>query len=181
MRTDKVKRFFLLFFAAAAVCAAAYSLYAKPNATENKSVSQTGTKIIAEKSYVTFAWGFQYTGEVICSDGNIYGFDHSYAAPDCPETLTSLENASEYVLSDAQISGKRVSNADMARINELIASLEDKNESRHNGYDAGANSVIVYDYARGEKITLASEGGWIIENSTKNSKELQKIINRYLN
>lgn len=87
----------------------------------NLQKSNGNNNILIEDSYINWAWGFQYSGQVICEDGSIYSFDMSgdYGTK-VPEDLKGLN---KFILKNAKLENARVSDSDLEKMKEYISTV----------------------------------------------------------
>lgn len=124
-----------------------------------------GKKIIAESSYVNYAWGFQYKGEIICDDGSIF------------EAQSGDGGMSEIEYS---LTARKVSQKDLSGIKKLIALIDKtKLAEKHCAYDMGSYKVSAFTQS-GESVMLCGYGDRAVLNTDKNSAELINLIAKYL-
>ena len=131
--------------------------------------------MIAEKSYRNYAWGFAYRGSAIFSDGSIYEWD---VGDNTNSTNFEVENTENWILNNATLSDKKVSQSDINKMLKNIENLEDDITYENVAFDMGSSMINVWK--DGKQITLQQEGDSEGKNTTTESKKLIKIINKYL-
>jgi gamma-glutamylcyclotransferase (GGCT)/AIG2-like uncharacterized protein YtfP len=133
--------------------------------------------ILIENSYINFAWGFVYYGQVICVDGSIYSFDAS-AKGESDHTFTEL---SEFILEYAVLEEERVSEEDLQKIREYSSGIDPNQQSKpeSTAFDAGSNRILLYDYENKKEITLIESGDYESRNTSKDADKLIKIVEKY--
>jgi hypothetical protein len=135
-------------------------------------------QIIAESSYKNYAWGFQFNGKAILSDGSIYKWNISNNdySTDIPSDIDKYTN---WILENGTKSESKVSNDDLEKIQKYILELEDNIETTNTAMDAGSSSIKVWNENK-EKIILKESGDFSGENTTSASQNLIALINKYL-
>lgn len=128
--------------------------------------------LLAEKSYRNYAWGFVYTGSAIFNDGTIYEWDIN------DKTNFELDEIKEWILTNGKKSNKKVTSQDLNKIEKNLETLKDDIETENVAFDAGSSFTSVYK--DGKEITLLESGDYEGKNETKESKELIKVIDKYL-
>ncbi len=137
-------------------------------------------KILIEKSYSNYAWGSQYNGKAIFSDGTIYSWDSKNESDNWRNyNLTSIDELTDFLFDYGILEDTKVSKEDLEKIEEYINDLEDEIDIKHPGADMGT-TVISAIKSDGKKIDLKLKGDAEGENKTKNAQELLEIINNYL-
>ena len=134
-------------------------------------------QIIAEKSYINFAWGFQYSGMAIFNDGTIYKWNFEGSHIDYK--VNNLEEHRKWILEHGSKVGKKVSENDLQESEKIAANLENNIDLKNTAYDAGSNSISVWN-ADGKKITLKESGDYSGENKSNEAQRLISIISKYL-
>ena len=107
----------------------------------NKDISEL--KVIAEKSCINYAWGFQYKGEAILSDGTIVKWNKS----NLNSLSDEIKEQSNWIINNSDIKIKKVSNKDLKELNQYISKIKDEFEYEGSqGADMGATCFKIYNY-----------------------------------
>ncbi len=147
------------------------------NKTYRNELSIDKKVILAEKSYINFAWGFNYSGMAIFNDGTIYEWNFVGNRKDYD--VNNLKEYENWILQNGSKVDKKVTKKDLNRIKKNIKNLENNIESENTAYDAGSSSILVWNDNK-EKIILKESGDNTGENKSNVSQELIKIIDNYL-
>ena len=133
-----------------------------------------------EKSYSNYAWGIQYSGRAIFSDGTIYSWEFSSDESNLNNyNLNTAEGLKNYILENGNIIDKKVSEKDLKEIIGYIDSLEDIIDIKYPGADMGITVTSAWTN-EGNKISLILDGDSVGENKTETAKKLISIIDKYL-
>ncbi len=135
--------------------------------------------VLAEKSYINFAWGFQYKGTVILTNGSIYRFD----AGSQRERIMKCRTAKDYsslILDNLTEKASIVPQKDLEKIKKQAGNIKEKLQEKSAANDAGSTSVKIYNYTENRQILLDEKGDWIRKNTDKTAGELLKTINKYI-
>lgn len=173
----KTKKYIIIAVVVLLVVIGMIAIFKSINKPYRKELDNKEKTILAEKSYSNSAWGFTYNGMAIFNDGTIYEWDFRGENGDY-KANNSKEHAN-WILENGSKIDKKVSKKELDEIEKNITNLEDNIELESNAYDAGSNSVSVWNKDN-EKIVLKESGDYRGENKSENSKKLIKIINKYL-
>lgn len=136
-------------------------------------------RILVEKHYINYAFDFDHKGIVICTDGTIYNFVYS-SQEDLPtRPYEKIIEASDDVLSHATTFEGRVPEDELARLTDLLTTIEADYEYDNVAMDKGEDTIIYYDYEGNEIITLKSGGDSIVTNKSKNANKILTILEDY--
>jgi len=153
------------------------------NSSTNVSKDESNNdsrRILIKKSYSNYAWGSQFNGKAIFSDGTIYSWDSKNESDDWRNyDLSSIDELTDFLSEYGNLENTKVSEEDLEKIKDYINDLEDDIDIRHPGADMGT-TVISAINSDNEKIDLKLKGDSEGENKTKNAQELLEIINNYL-
>ena len=145
---------------------------------ETKS-NEKEVKILVERSYINNAWGFQYYGKVICTDGNIYEFEFDEYLNDY-YSKDSLDKINKIIMENAKKTGETVSKKDLKNIEKNISKLKDKMEySDEQAWDMGEFATKTWNYEKDERLVLKEFGDATGENTTQTAKDILDIVDKY--
>lgn len=136
-------------------------------------------RILVEKSYSNYAWGYQYYGSAICSDGTIYTWDLSNGDYQMT-SYDSLEDESFELIKSASPKITKVSKKDMERLKEAINNLNGYMSRKNVAMDAGSNTITVWNYTIDNTIVIKESGDYVGENESPEAQEIIRIVNKYL-
>ena len=143
-------------------------------------ISQRDKNILAEKAYINYAWGFQYRGKAIFSDGSIYEWDILGSTEDTEYKYNAnIEEQVDWILKNGICINKKVSEKDLEDIKENINLVKDNIQIKWEGDDMGANYIDIWNTNK-DKIRLRESGDGSGENKSIVSQKLIKIIDKYL-
>ena len=136
-------------------------------------------KLLAINTYSNYATGFQFYGTAIFDNGYIFFWREYNDSNTKNYKIGTVEGLEEYILNEANLKIKKVSNHDLEQIKELVSKLEDNTEITYPGADQGTNTIAVINEKNNE-IVLKESGDSVGENYTKEAQELLKLIEKYL-
>ena len=134
-------------------------------------------RILIRYSYYNMAWGFSYSGLVVCRDGSIYEF--KFDNKDQLETTDDIELKAKNILDNTTEKVGKMDKDDLKRLKELLSTVEDNTTSNHVAYDFGQSSIIYYNYKTNETITIKSSGDYNTYNTSDNIDEILDILEKY--
>ena len=136
-------------------------------------------KLLAINTYSNYATGIQFYGTAIFDNGYIYIWREYNNSNTKNYKIGTIEGLEEYILNEAKIKIKKVSNNDLEQIKELVSKIEDNIKITYPGADQGTNTIAVINEKNNE-IVLKESGDSVGENYTKEAQELLKLIEKYL-
>ena len=146
---------------------------------KNKDISEL--RVIAEKSYINYAWGFQYKGEAILNDGTIVKWSYLGSRIDSHFLQKEMIEQSNWIINNSDIKIEKVSNKDLKDLNKYINKIQNQFEYESSqGADLGANCVKIYNYEEGEIFELSQTGDWVGNNNSEDAKKCLQLIEKYL-
>ena len=141
----------------------------------NKDISEL--KVIAEKSYINYAWGVQYEGEAILSDGTIVKWSNYDTYP----LLQEMTEKSNWIINNSDIKIEKVSNKDLKELNQYISKIKDEFKYEGSqGADMGSNCVKIYNYEEETILKLSEQGDNVGKNNSEEAKRCLDLIEKYL-
>jgi|GEM_PF-4741789 len=154
---------------------------AETTAQIQKTATAKSTDIIIEASYANMAWGYHYSGVLICADGSIYTFNTNKPVTTPYDYPNTLKGKGEVLLKIAHPEEKKVSDKDLKKMLEYISQIDKTKQSKrtNTANDAGANVISVYDYSTDSKILLKETGDWTSKNKSPCAKKLIKLVEKY--
>ena len=151
-------------------------LFSNNTATKEKNIP-----IIAEVSFSNFAEQIQYDGSIILNDGVIYSWTFTGSMNEYSSYFSTKKDLVEYVKENGQKGRKKVTQEDL----DLISKYSKKIEDNINIGCVGSTDVVgtksYYVKNKDGMITLSSTGQCIGENASQNTKDVLKIIKKYIN
>jgi len=142
---------------------------------KNKDIR--GLRVIAEKSYINYAWGVQYKGEAILNDGTIVKWSNYDSYPS-PQNMIEKSN---WIINNSDIKIEKVSNKDLKELNQYISKIQDEFEYEGSqGADMGVSSVKIYNYEKETILKLSETGDWVGKNNSEEAKRCLDLIEKYL-
>jgi len=143
--------------------------------TKNKNISNL--RVIVEKSYINYAWGFQYKGEAILNDGTIVKCNKY----DLNSLSDDIKEQSNWIINNSDIKIEKVSNKDLKKLNQYISEIKDEFEYEGSqGADMGANCVKIYNYEEKTILKLSEQGDNVGKNNSEEAKRCLDLIEKYL-
>jgi len=173
------------------IAGGAYFIFFNKSDTITVIASSGGTSdIIAEDSYLNYAWGYQYNGAVICADGSVYVFDRSYGYynddwnadwGDDGGNVNDFQKMNEFIQNNAMLASVRVSDSDLKKMSEYIPQInpDKRGKEEYTAIDAGLHEILIYDYAANSKISLEKTGDISSKNTSPCTDKLVKLITKY--
>lgn len=149
-------------------------IYKKSNIVNGIDISNK--RVLIEKSYQNYAWGYQYSGTVICEDGSIYSFKFEKPSDTKYDKKTK---ASKDILEHITESKGTVNKDDLKQLKEQLSTITNDVTEKHAAYDAGQTSIKYYHYDTNEIITLKSSGDYERQNNSQNLDNVLKILKKY--
>ncbi len=142
----------------------------------NKNKINEPNEVIIESSYTNYAWGFQYSGILICKDGTMYKFDIS----DKSINDLNLEDKYKIILENSEKKYKKLKYSDINDIIEYSKNIDYSNHSEYatNRYDSGNESVYVI--SEGKTNEIRSIGDLNMCSNDENAKKILEIIDKYI-
>ena len=142
----------------------------------NKNKTNEPNEVLIESSYTNYAWGFRYSGILICKDGAMYEFNIS----DESINKLSLENKYKFILENSKKKYKKLKNSDINDIIEYSKNINYSNYSITNTFmnDSGATSVYVI--SGGKTNQIRSIGDVNMFSNDENAKKILEIIDKYI-
>jgi hypothetical protein len=134
-------------------------------------------KIIAEKAYKNYAWGFNYNGMAMFDDGTIYKWNFSGSYVDY--NVNSNSEHIQWIIEHGNEVDEKVSEEDLNKIKQNIETLDGTIDFENTALDAGSSYIVVWN-SNDKKITLREKGDLTGENNSTNTKKLIEIIETYL-
>lgn len=147
------------------------------NKSYRKELSNSEKAILAEKAYMNFAWGFQYSGMAMFNDGSIYKWN--FEGSNLDYKADTSEEHSKWILEHGSLISKKVTEDDLEEIEKNIDNVENNIEKKNTAYDAGSNYISIWN-TDGKRITLKESGDYTGENKSTTSQKLISIIDKYL-
>lgn len=140
-------------------------------------------QIIAENSYMNLAWGFSYSGTIICNDGSVYKFSITDNNNEYIDAYKDLKKLNKCILNNTTKYVCKISKNEINKIKEYSKNIQNENytEESSGGADMGQNSIKIWNYETNERITLKTSGDWNGKNSSLNANELIYLIEKYTN
>ena len=136
-------------------------------------------RILVEKHYINYAFSFVHKGTILCSDGTIYNFEYSNQEELPTRPYEKIIEESDEVISHVTTFEGRVPEDELARLTELLTTIDADYESDSVAMDKGEDTIIYYDYDDNEVITLQSTGDSIVTNVSKNTNKILDILDLY--
>lgn len=142
-------------------------------------------RIIADRTYANWAWGFTYGGTLITDTGHIckveLGDEQKSAFMDASEA--GLAKFSDYLLSHAYCYGM-VSSDDSSRLKELADKIDEYNLVTDgimgHTVDAGSSCVTTWNYKADNTYDIYCTGDMVGSNPSDEAQEFIQIVNKYL-
>ena len=142
-------------------------------------------RVIADRTYANWAWGFTYGGTLITDTGHIckveLGDEQKSAFMDASEA--GLAKFSDYLLSHAYCY-EMVSGDDLSRLKELADKIDEYNLVTDgvvgHTIDAGSTCASAWNYEAGKIYDIDCTGDMVGSNPSDEAQELIQIINKYL-
>lgn len=142
----------------------------------NKNKIEESDEVIIESSYSNYAWGFQYSGILICKDGTMYKFNIS------DESINdlNLEDKYKFILENSEKKYKKVKNNDIYDIIEYSKNIDYSNYSEYDSdmLDSGVDSIYVI--SEGKRNEIYSFGDLNMSSNDENAKKILEIIDKYI-
>lgn len=173
----KNKKIIIISIIVLIIVAGAFILFKNMNKSYRNELSNSEKTILAEKSYMNFAWGFQYSGMAMFNDGTIYKWN--FEGSNADYKVNNSKEHGNWILENGSKVNRKVSETDLDEIEKNIANLENNIDRKNTAYDAGSNSISVWNDDNKEVI-LKESGDYTGENKSDSSQNLIKIINKYL-
>lgn len=142
--------------------------------------------VLIEKTFINFAWGFQYHGTIILENGDIYSInvnekDHYNKIFKLTEDEEILFNTNELLLNSKVDKKGSVKKKDLEKIkNEMKLLEETYTEPFVTAYDSGGYTTNVFDYSKNKIILLEETGDWEKKNTSESAKKIIEIVNKYI-
>ena len=137
-------------------------------------------ELLAVKLYSNYAWGFQFNGTAIFTDGSIYTWSHSGNKNIGDYKINTAEGLKKYIMDKGKKKLKSVSKKDLDKIKKYVNEIkkEDINLSKNcHGADMGSSTFEVHK--NGELVLLYEKGDCDRESDNKKVNELVDIITKY--
>lgn len=142
-------------------------------------------RVIADRTYANWAWGFSYGGTLITDTGHIckveLGDEQKSAFMDASDA--GLSKFSDYLLSHAYCYGM-VSNDDSSRLKELANKIDEYNLVTEgiigHTVDAGSSCVTTWNYEVDNTYDIDCTGDTVGSNPSDEAQEFVQIVNKYL-
>lgn len=140
-----------------------------------------GKQIIAEDSHINWAWGFSYSGTIICDDGSVYKFSMTDNEKEYSESYEDLKKLNKSILNNTTEYVCKISKDEINKIKEYSKNIKNENytENYAGGTDMGQSSIIIWNYESNKRITLITSGDWEGKNSSSNVNELINLVQKY--
>lgn len=139
-------------------------------------------QLLVVNSHINFAWGFDFHGSAIFSDGSIYTWDSNKNSNGVVRfDLGDVEVLKEYIKSNGTKEENRVPEEDLDEIKEIISKLTKKETeftSEHRAYDMGGGSISVYK--DDVEIELRKSGDYVGSGAGRNVSKLISLTKRHL-
>ena len=142
-------------------------------------------RVIADRTYANWAWGFSYGGALITNTGHIckvkLGDEQKSAFMDASDA--GLSKYSDYLLSHAYCY-EMVSGDDLSRLKELSGKINEFNLVADgvvgHTIDAGSTCVSAWNYEAGKIYDIDCTGDMVGSNPSDEAQKLIQIVNKYL-
>ena len=142
-------------------------------------------RVIADRTYANWAWGFSYGGALITNTGHIckvkLGDEQKSAFMDASDA--GLPKYSDYLLSHAYCY-EMVSGDDLSRLKELSGKINEFNLVADgvvgHTIDAGSTCVSAWNYEAGKIYDIDCTGDMVGSNPSDEAQKLIQIVNKYL-
>ena len=142
-------------------------------------------RVIADRTYANWAWGFSYGGTLITDTGHIckveLGDEQKSAFMDASDA--GLSKYSDYLLSHAHCYGM-VSSDDSSRLKELAGKINEFNLVTDgvigHTIDAGSTCASTWNYEAGKIYDIDCTGDMVGSNPSDEAREVIQIVNKYL-
>ena len=142
----------------------------------NKNKIEEFDEVIIESSYSNYAWGFLYSGILICKDGTMYKFNIS----DKSINNLNLEDKYKFILENSEKKYEKVKNNDIYDIIEYSKNIDYSNYSEYDSgmRDYGVDSIYVI--SEGKRNEIYSFGDLNMSSNDENAKKILEIIDKYI-
>ncbi|MBN2697495.1 MAG: hypothetical protein JXR52_01610 [Bacteroidales bacterium] len=158
-------------------------IYASCETVDN--LPSGGQPVYFEYEYINFAWGYQFNGWIIDSEGNVryYEFPEDWKSADRTGFIGQADLAYNISLADSVI--KTIGSTELMNHVALIEGAKDGHISErvNTACDAGTASLYCYWYhsteAACKKIFLAASGDFTWKNESEEAEELVRWLKKF--
>lgn len=149
--------------------------------SNNTNTKAKDIPIIVEVSYSNFAEQIQYDGSIILNNGVIYSWTFNGSMHEYDSYFSTKDKLVKYAKENGNKVNKKVSQEDLSLLTKKSKKIKDdiKIGCISNPDMVGTKSYYVKN--SNGMIALSSSGQCIGENENSNTKDVLKIINKYIN